>query len=226
MRSLPRTDDFEPSGQGLDAAQFVLLRSIRIDDWSDVRYVHGEAFSRLIGPRVSSRYVDEFMTLLGTPEYVDRLVSSNLYGAWFDGQLAGTVGWRPKDHHRRVAQIEGLFVQPLFTFMGLGSLLLTHAEAQATRAGYRTITALATFGSVPFFMRLGYDIFAQGAGVTDLPGDMPAFLMRKQEPAAGTGFPLGSGERPRWRAPAADGDQEVEFGRRAMPGSRKLLVED
>jgi GNAT superfamily N-acetyltransferase len=218
MSSLASPDDVDPSAHGAHPAERVKLRPISIDDWSDVRYVHGAAFRAIIGPRVSPRYVDEFMALVDTPAYVDRLGGSDLAGAWLDGQLAGTAGWRPMDSQGPVARIEGLFVQPLFSFMGLGSLLLAHAEARARSAGYGAVTALAPSISVPFFMRLGYDIYAQGAGVSDPPSDMPVFVMRKREPAAIT--VLADGSRAQLPQPYSS------FALRVATSAHKLLVDD
>jgi GNAT superfamily N-acetyltransferase len=168
MRSPAIADDAaEPSEEGIRAAELIQLRPIDIDDWSDVRYVHATSFRTIVGPRASQRAVQDFMSSLETPAYVEKLRGADLIGAWFDGQLAGTVGWRPLDGDGRVARIEGLFVQPLFTFMGIGSLLLSHAEARARQSGYASITALACAPSAAFFMRAGYDVYAQGPGVCD-----------------------------------------------------------
>lgn len=225
--SIPASpDDSDPSVRGAHPAELVQLRPISIDDWSDVRYVHREAFRTVIAPRVSPQCAHEFMALLDTPAYVDRLMSSDLVGAWLDGQLAGTAGWLPTDPYGRVARIEGLFVQPLFTFMGLGSLLLAHTEARAHRAGYTVVTAPATSSSVPFFLRHGYDIYVQGVGVTDLPSAVPMFLMRKQEPAAVLPFAHASGAPVRLSLAAADDDRNIGLVRRPASSAHKLLVED
>ena len=194
MRSPSSAECAEPSEEGIRAAELVQLRSIDIDDWADVRYVHGTSFRTIVAPRATQRYVDAFMARLQTPDYVDALRGTDLMGAWLDGQLAGTAGWRPLDSRGRVARIEGLFVQPLFAFMGLGSLLLAHAEARARRAGYTSVTALACAPSVPFFMRAGYDVYAQGHGVCALANDMTMFVMRKQDTAASVLLPRDTGE--------------------------------
>jgi GNAT superfamily N-acetyltransferase len=211
-------DDVDPSAHGACPAEPVKLRPISIDDWSDVRYVHKAAFRTSFGPRVAPRYVEAFMALVDTPAYVERLRGGDPVGAWLSGQLAGTAGWRPMDGQGRVAKIEGLFVQPLFSFMGVGSLLLAHAEARARRAGYGAVTVRAPAISVPFFMRLGYNIYAQGAGVSDPPTDMPVFVMCKREPTAVTTFPSGS------HAPLPQ--PHSGFAPHAVASAHKLLVDD
>lgn len=226
MRSPAIADEAKPCEEGIRAAEFVQLHPIEIDDWSDVRYVHGTSFRKIVGPRASQRYVEAFLSWLDAPAYVEKLRGADLTGAWLDGQLAGTAGWRPLDGRGRVARIEGLFVQPLFTFMGLGSLLLAHAETQARRAGYACITALACAPSVPFFMRAGYDVYAQGFGVCDLADDMAMFVMRKQETAASSVIARGSGAAPLQPLAAAESEIAPVLMGQSAERARRLLVED
>jgi len=200
MSSLGLPEDAAQSSPVAQVTGRVQLRQIGIDDWSDVRYVHRSAFRTIIGSNVAPSRLDDFLSSLDEPGYVDRFSTSTLTGAWLGRELTGTVGWRPSALQGRVARIEGLFVQPLFTFMGLGSLLLAHAEAEARAAGFGAVTALATPSSVPFFMRFGYDVYVQGAGLAHGPGDMPLFLMRKQE---ATAAPQAGSLRERSRAAAA-----------------------
>lgn len=225
MSSRASAEGVEPSDLGAHIPELVKLRPIGMDHWSDVRYVHGTSFRAIIAPRASQQSVDEFMKWLATPEYVDQLAGSDLFGAWLDGQLAGTAGWRPMDSRSRVARIEGLYVQPLFAFMGLGSLLLANAEARARRAGYATITALASSVSVPFFMRAGYDVYAQGPGVSDFAGDLPVFVMRKQDAASRANTQTSDTLQ---LVLAAIGEDEVApvTMRRELPDSRRMFVED
>jgi GNAT superfamily N-acetyltransferase len=208
----------------MPAGELVRLRPIDIDDWSDVRYVHAGAFRTFIGPRIASHHAEEFMSALAAPEYAERLGACDLTGAWVDGQLAGTAGWRATTDDGRVARIEGLFVLPLFTFMGLGSLLLAHAEARARRAGCVAITALATCHAVPFFLRSGYDVYSQGPGISGLPRDMPGFLMRKQQSGASKRT-HGSAERS-WQGAAVAHSDEAALVVVMAPKPDSLLVDD
>ncbi len=226
MRSPSSADCAEPSDEGIRTAELVQLRPIDIDDWSDVRYVHGTSFRTIAAPRATQRYVDAFMSSLDTPDYVEALRGTQLTGAWLDGQLAGTAGWRPLDSRGRVARIEGLFVQPLFTFMGLGSLLLAHTEARARRAGYTSITALACAPSVPFFMRAGYDVYAQGHGVCELADDMTMFVMRKQDTAAGVLVPRDAGASMMQPSEAATLEMALLTTSQPAPLRRAVLIEE
>ncbi|HWV80867.1 MAG TPA: GNAT family N-acetyltransferase [Hyphomicrobiaceae bacterium] len=226
MRTPSSVECAEPSDEGIRTAELVQLRLIDIDDWSDVRYVHGTSFRTIVAPRATPRYVEAFMSRLDTPAYVEELHGTDLTGAWLDGQLAGTAGWRPLDSRGRVARIEGLFVLPLFSFMGLGSLLLAHAEARARRAGYTSITALACAPSVPFFMRAGYDVYAQGHGVCELADDVTMFVMRKPETAASIALTRDAGA-PKVQLPdAATMEMALLSTSEPAPRRRALLIEE
>jgi GNAT superfamily N-acetyltransferase len=194
-----KPDSIEPSERGAPLPDLLRIRSIEIDDWSDVRYVHANAFRTIVAPHVSPHSADAFLDALGGPQYTDRLGACDLTGAWLDGELVGTAGWRRVEDGAQLARIEGLFVRPLFTFMGIGSALLALAEGRARDAGCATFMATVPPVSVPFLLRFGYDIAAHGVGLPGAPFDEPMVLMRKRE---------GAGERAEinW-----NGDVEADY---------------
>jgi GNAT superfamily N-acetyltransferase len=175
------SDGFDPSGPASRANELLRMRQIGLDDWSAVRYVHAMAFRTFVAPRVTHQFTDDFMARLNAPMYVDQLSRSGLSGAWIDGELAGTVGWRPLDGRERIAVIEGLFVSPLFAFMGIGSALLAYAENQARHAGYDAFIATVPLAAASFLMRFGYEISAQVPSLGSVPDDVPVFVMRKRD---------------------------------------------
>lgn len=193
MSSHVMPDSVEPSGRVVRPPDLLRIRPIGLDDWSDVRYVHANAFRTIVAPRIAPETADAFMAALDDPGYTDRLGASDLTGAWLDGELVGTVGWRRVDDCAPVARIEGLFVRPLFTFMGIGSALLDHAESRAREAGCATFTATIPVIAVPFMLRFGYDIAAHGADLPDAPFDELMFLMRKRD-GAGNRVRVDSGD--------------------------------
>lgn len=211
-----KPDSVEPSGHGVQPPDLLRIRPIGIDDWSDVRYVHANAFRTIVAPHVSPDTVAAFMDALGGPGYADRLGACDLNGAWLDGELVGTAGWRRVDDSTDLARIEGLFVRPLFTFMGIGSALLALAESRARDAGCAAFTATVPPVSVPFLLRFGYDIAAHGVDLPGAPFDEPMFLMRKR---------VGASERaamnPTDGGQADDDDADVQAGTISRP--RALL---
>ena len=209
MSSVVKSEDVAASGPGAPAGapvhDLLGIRPIGIDDWSDVRYVHGRSFRSIVRPHVAPDLVDAFTAFLDEPCYADQLRSSNLIGAWLDGKLVGTAGWRRASDQGQVAQIDGLFVLPLFTFIGIGSALLTHAESRARAAGCTTFTTMATSASMSFFERFGYVTGGHGASLTDKRQDTPVFLMRKQDRAAA--LDKGTGAEA-WQRPAAPNEED------------------
>jgi len=198
MTSHVKPGSVEPSGLGVRPPDLLRIRPIGIDDWSAVRYVHENAFRTNVAPHVEAETADAFLASLREPDYAEQLWGSDLTGAWLHGELAGTAGWRRVDADAPVARIEALFVRPLFTFLGIGSALLAHAESQARGAGCTAFTATVPAVTVPFLLRFGYDIVGYGADLPDAPLSEPLFFMRKRddvrEQASGA---EGAAERPR-----------------------------
>jgi GNAT superfamily N-acetyltransferase len=193
MRDFMTADGIEPRDSGSRLPDLLRIRPIGIDDWSNVRYVHGNAFRTILGPHLTPETISSFLAALDDPGYVDRLRDCDLIGAWLDGELVGTAGWRRVDDRAGVATIEGLFVRPMFAFMGIGSALLAHAESRARDAGCVAFTATVAPVSVPFMLRFGYGIAAHGADLPEAPFDEPMFLMRKREGATARA-PIVSGD--------------------------------
>ena len=53
MSSHVMPDGVEPSGRGVRPPDLLRIRPIGIDDWSDVRYVHANAFRTIVAPHVA-----------------------------------------------------------------------------------------------------------------------------------------------------------------------------
>lgn len=181
MSGVAEAGPTDPSQKTVRRYDLLHFRPIGIDDWSNVRYVHANAYRTLVRPHTSLHGDASFEAFVDSPAYVDHLRSSNLIGAWLNGVLVGTAGWRPVDEHGRGAEIEALFVQPVFTFMGIGGALLAHVEDEARRAGCSAFTTLATAKSAPFFERFGYRQMGAADGGVFGERAMPLLLMSKDE---------------------------------------------
>ena len=174
--------DWSPKTNGI--ADNTHLRAVGLDDWSAVRQLHGGIFKRLAGILFDDAAATALETHLGTPEYTEELAQQNISVAIVDGHIVGTCGWIASDDHGRAARITSLFVDPLFTRLGLGRRLVWDAEARARAAGFQTITTRATEMTVEYFAALGYEVSSQGVvtPVSDLA--IPVLFMRKRDPAA------------------------------------------
>lgn len=170
----------------------IRLAAIGIDDWAAVRYVHGIAFERLASPYLDPAEIELFKARIATPEYTDDLMRENLFGAWVDRELAGTAGWRPADDNGSVARITSVFVNPVFTGLGIGAQLLTDAEARASTAGFTNLAVRSTPNAVGFFETFGYEISSHGSSQLVANQDVPITFMRKRALERET-RPLGTG---------------------------------
>lgn len=184
---------FDPGGSAPRATDLLRIRRIGVDDWSDVRYVHAMSFRTFVAPRVSHQYTDAFTARLREPGYVDQFCDTALTGAWLDGELAGTAGWSPVEGRERAALIEGMFVNPLFAFMGIGSALLAHAENDARKAGCETFVAVVPSVSASFPMRFGYEVTAHLPPSPDVDGDHVRMLLLRKRDAGGDLYARTSG---------------------------------
>lgn len=171
----------QPSARPADQ---MTLRRVGMDDWANVRYVHASAFRILAGGDSEPAEADAFAAYVRSQDYADRLQGENLYAGWIDGELVGTAGWTPADDSGALARITSVFVRPLFTRLGIGRRLALDAEARARAAGFERFSARATFNSVGFFEKLGYDVTSHGIHAIATEQGMPVTYMRKREPAA------------------------------------------
>lgn len=181
-------------------ADQVTIKRVGMDDWASVRYVHATAFRIFAGGDCEPAEVEAFASYVRSPEYVERLQAENLCAGWLNGELVGTAGWMPADDSGSLARITSVFVQPLFTRLGIGRKLALDAEMRARTAGFVRFSARATLNSVGFFEKLGYDVTSHGIHAIATEQGMPVTYMRKQEagadapvvrgPADPTGQPL------------------------------------
>jgi GNAT superfamily N-acetyltransferase len=143
-------------------ADAVVLRSIGLDEYSVVRFVHDASFRAHCAAHLSEDDVKAFRAHVNSPRYIDELQLEDLIGAWLDGELIGTAGWMPADDQGLCARIGSLFVRPLFSHIGIGKLLLAEAESRARRAGFKEFSTRVMPHAVPFLQRVGYEVTSRG----------------------------------------------------------------
>ncbi len=155
------------------------IRPIGLDDLSDIRHLHASAFRIQGGGLYSDQEVDAFTRQVYSNDYADRIFRSKCYGAWIEGHLTGTCGWCPAGDDQIAARISDVFVSPLFARVGLGRMLVGHAEQRAQEAGFKSFTLRVGFHAISLFEDLGYRMTSQG--VYNLADDvpLPVAFMRK-----------------------------------------------
>lgn len=157
----------------------ISFRPVSIDDIAAIRYVHAEATRVCASQYLGSDDIEAMASAINSEEYIHNLVAGGLTGAWIGSEIVGTIGWKAAGAAPKAARLHMLFVWPLFARAGVGRLLVSHAEAQAYTAGFRSIRARTAAHQAPFFTRLGYAATAQSALRISSGGRVPIVYLRK-----------------------------------------------
>jgi GNAT superfamily N-acetyltransferase len=156
------------------------LRPFAVDDFSSLRYLHATSLRGQTLDVLSEEEVAAFVRLVYSPAYTTLLAKEDLYGAWIDGELVGTVSWHAAGNGGSTASIGGIFVR--HPRLGIGRRLLAHAEARAQQSGFERLSASATANAVPFFLRLGYEKVSRGVRSLSFGCVLPVTFVRKHLP--------------------------------------------
>lgn len=156
------------------------LRPIGIDDYSSLRYLHATSLRAQTLDVLSDEEVAAFVRLVYSPAYTTLLMKEEVYGAWIDGELTGTVSWHAAGSGGSTASIGGIFVR--HPRLGIGRRLLAEAEARAQQCGFERLSACATANAVPFFLRYGYEKVSRGVRSLSFECVLPVTFVKKRLP--------------------------------------------
>ena len=107
-------------------------------------------------------------------------MKEEVYGAWLDGELIGTVSWHAAGNGGSTASIGGIFVR--HPRLGIGRRLLAEAEARAHQCGFERLSACATANAVPFFLQFGYETVSRGVRSLSFECVLPVTFVKKRLP--------------------------------------------
>jgi GNAT superfamily N-acetyltransferase len=158
------------------------MRPLDLDDLSSARYVHSSAFRRLAALHYNSEEIEAFVEQVYSPAYGDQLLAADTIAVWVGEELAGTASWAPANDTGHTARISDVFVQPLFSGLGLGTLLVRAVEERARRAGFTATSVRATRNAQAFFESLGYFVTSHGVRSTQAGVDLQVVFMRRSDP--------------------------------------------
>ena len=164
----------------LNISHKLLLKPVTIDDIASVRYIHSSAFNAFASSKHSEEEADAQINMINSSEFVDLIMSNNLYCAWLGDEMVGTSGWCPADDNGGTARITMLAVRPMFSEIGIGSFLVNTAEKRAKYAGFYDYSVRSNINSVSFFKTVGYKISSYGVLQTPMKIDLPVAFMRKR----------------------------------------------
>jgi len=156
------------------------LRPIGIDDFSSLRYLHATSLRAQTLEVLSDEELAAFIRLVYSPVYTSLLMKEEVYGAWIDAELIGTVSWHVAGNSGSTASIGGIFVR--HRRLGIGRRLLAEAEARAHQCGFERVSAGATANAVPFFLRLGYEPVSRGVRSLSVECVLPVTFVKKRLP--------------------------------------------
>lgn len=157
----------------------VSLRPAMIDDIPAIRYIHTASTRACAAQFLGEDEIEALTATVNGEDYIHSIVTASLTAACVGPEIVGTVGWTPTPTAPAVARLQMLFVWPMFAGAGIGRLLVSHAEARAHNAGYRSVRARTTAHDAVFFKRLGYAVTAQSALRTASGGRVPIAYLRK-----------------------------------------------
>jgi GNAT superfamily N-acetyltransferase len=157
----------------------LVVRPLGLDDFSSLRHLHLRSLAGTAGV-LSEEEIEAFRALVGSPAYSDLLLKERTYGAWFDGELVGTVSWQGTSGANATARIGSVFVR--HPGLGIGRRLLGEAEARAFQAGFFRFAAWATANAVSFFEHLGYRQVSRGIKSLSADCQLPVTFLRKELP--------------------------------------------
>jgi GNAT superfamily N-acetyltransferase len=156
------------------------LRPIGIDDFSSLRYLHATSLRAQTLEVLSDEELAAFIRLVYSPVYTSLLMKEEVYGAWIDAELIGTVSWHAAGNSGSTASIGGIFVR--HRRLGIGRRRLAEAEARAHQCGFERVSACATANAVPFFLRLGYEPVSRGVRSLSVECVLPVTFVKKRLP--------------------------------------------
>jgi putative acetyltransferase len=163
----------------IDLTELAEVRSVTIDEYSLVRQLHASAIRSFAADQLAIDEVDALLEHIHSPEYTDRIHSSNTLGAWIEGELAATCGWSAADDTGHTARIVHLHVSPLFSGGGLGRLMLSLAEDAAMSAGFMQLGVRAIASGAPFLTHMGYEVTSHGVQPLPQGVSVPVVFLRK-----------------------------------------------
>jgi GNAT superfamily N-acetyltransferase len=167
-----------PANPSLD--ERLTLRPIGADDYSSLRYLHATSLRAQTLDVLSDEEVAAFIRLVYSPAYTALLMKEEVYGAWIDGELIGTVSWHAAGSGGSTASIGGIFVR--HPRLGIGRRLLAEAEARARQCGFERLSACATANAVPFFLKSGYEKVSRGVRSLSFDCVLPVTFVKKRLP--------------------------------------------
>ncbi|MGD1877689.1 MAG: GNAT family N-acetyltransferase [Kiloniellaceae bacterium] len=130
------------------------IRCGRLTDAAGLHAVHERAV-RVLGRRVYTHTQIESWIHGNRPEhYVEAMRDEGETVEVAVARLRGIIGFCTHKEH----EVRSLYIDPDWSRLGVGSVLLQRAEAMIAAAGYDKVTIGASLAGLPFYEQRGYRV--------------------------------------------------------------------
>lgn len=157
----------------------LVKRPIGLDDLADVRYLHSSAFKMCGAEHHTEEEINAYLSRINSVEYVRESMNCSLYGLWHNQMLIGTAGWCASGDNRSTARMRKIYIHAFYIGLGLGRMMVDHAEQRATDAGFEQFSVRTSVSAASFFENLGYKTSSHGSLNTPAGPDIPITYLRK-----------------------------------------------
>ena len=156
------------------------LRPATSGDVEAVRDLHARSFAGLARTHHSKREIAAHVELIRSAAYGDELLAANLAVAVDENdRILATAGWQAMPDRPGTARIRKVFVDPDLARKGLGTFMVTDAEARARRCGFDRFYVRANINAVPLYRKLGYREIGLGEMAVGDGVALPVVFMEK-----------------------------------------------
>lgn len=156
---------------------FTLLRPAVESDCYFIHNAHLHAVQYACIRSYTDRVLQAWEALLDTESYHDTIAdpSKALWVVEYQGAIQGFFQVDFKE-----AQLDALYVHPLFHNQGLGTALLQRAEELAVAKGLSFLKLYASLNSIPFYRLSGYESLGEAVLPLNKEVKVKCELMRKR----------------------------------------------
>lgn len=156
--------------------QFAILRPAISQDCEDIHSTHLHAVQYACIRSYNEQVLKAWESLLDLDNYFETLADPRkaLWVVEYNDRIQGFFQLDIKE-----AQLDALYVHPLFHNQGLGTALLCRAEQIAAAAGLSFLKLYASLNSVPFYLLNHYESLGEAVLQLNQTVQVKSVLMRK-----------------------------------------------
>ena len=135
---------------------------LTLDDLSSVRHVHASTYRTFSASMLSDGDINATIRYIYSQEYLDYLLSHDVYVARIENNVAGTLSLVPYRGDAKSARINEMLVHPLYQRMGVGGHLLEVCETDALKKGYCELLTRTISQAEGFMLMHGFHATSHG----------------------------------------------------------------